>query len=72
MSAQTLIIGTPLTVAYGDWSVGASNGASCTFTYAFTKTGGPAVILGTPTSNTIRVVDLSQNTLQDEGITFDI
>ena len=56
VSAQTLIIGTPLTVTFDDWRVGASNEASCAFGYSFTKMGGSAVNLGTPVSNTMKVV----------------
>jgi hypothetical protein len=72
VSAQTLIIGTPLTVTFDNWRVGASIGASCTFTYSFSKSGGSAVTLGTPALNTMKVVELSQDNIQDEGTTFEI
>jgi hypothetical protein len=56
-----------LTVTFDNWRVGASNVASCTFTYSFTKTGGSALNLGTPAFN---VVLLSQDIIQDDGTAF--
>jgi len=59
-------------VTFDDWRVGASNEASCAFVYSFTKIGGSAVNLVTHTSNTLKVVELSKDIIQDEGTTFNI
>lgn len=72
VSAQTLIIGSPMTINFNDWTVGASNGADCTFTYTFSTLWGPPMNFSFPSSGDINPVVLSQDAVQDDGTTFDI